>query len=206
MPFAVKVILVLLSVFILEFYFVKKVISSINTLFPKTSQKKIKFGKWIVLILINIYPIITIIAWIYVYITKSGFFAPPENFLFDYFVLYPFWFGTMLIVQATLFFLILEVLNLFVIPFLKKGKRVRLKSILYFIIFSATVVYVPIRIIYDYNSVEIREVTYKKENLPSILEGLKIAFISDIQADRYTGESRLRNYIDKRTQLIPTWF
>jgi len=197
MPFAMKVILVLLSVFILEFYFVKKVINSIKILFPNVSLKKIRIWKWIVLTIINIYPIISITAWIYTYLTNSGFFAPPENFFFDYFILYPFWFGTMLIVQATLFFIILEAVSLLFHFFLKKTERINLKSILYFIIFAVTVVYVPIRIIYDYNAVEIREVTYKKDNLPASLEGFKIAFVSDIQADRYTNEDRLSNYIQK---------
>jgi uncharacterized protein len=203
MPFAIKVILVLLSVFLLEFYFARKVISSINSLFPKISSNKIKIGKWIILTIVNIYPVIAIIAWIYVYLTKSGFFAPPENFFFDYFVLYPFWFGTMIIVQATLFFLILEVLNFAIIPFYNKENRIRLKSILYLIIFAITVVYVPIRIIYDYNSVEIREVNYSKESLPKSLDGLKIAFVSDIQADRYTNDSRLNNYIEKLNSTNP---
>jgi len=117
MPFAVKVVLVLLSVLILEFYFVKKVLVSIRTVFPNVSQLKVKVVKWIILTMINIYPIIAIVAWIYVYITKSGYFAPPDNILFDYFVLYPFWIGTMLIVQATLFFIIVEIINLLLIPF-----------------------------------------------------------------------------------------
>jgi len=203
MPFAVKVILVLLSVLILEFYFVRKVINSINILFTNVSQKNIKIGKWIILLLINIYPVISIFAWIYTYYTNSGFFAPPENFFFDYFVLYPFWFGTMLIVQATLFFIILELLNLIGMFFLKKEKRIKYKSFLYFFIFAVTLIYVPVRILYDYNSVEIREVLFKKENLPESLNGLKIGFISDIQADRFTDESRLIHYIKKLNSTNP---
>ena len=203
MPFAVKVILVLLSVFVLEFYFVKKVISSIKILFPKVAVKKIKIGKWIILTLINIYPVISIFSWAYYYFTKAGFFAPPENFLFDYFILYPFWFGTMLIVQATLFFVILEVIGLFFIPFYEKVKRIKIKSVFYFLIFAATVVYVPIRIIYDYNSVEIREVVFAKENLPESLNGFNITFVSDIQADRFTNENRLSNFIDKLNSTNP---
>lgn len=203
MPFAVKVILVLLSVFLLEFYFVKKVIGSIKILFPNISIKKIRIGKWIILTLINIYPVISIFSWAYYYLTKSGFFAPPENFFFDYFLLYPFWFGTMLIVQATLFFIIFELMSLFFIPFYKKEKRIKIKSFFYFLIFAATVIYVPIRIIYDYNSVEIREVSFAKENLPEALNGFKITFVSDIQADRFTNEDRLSNYIEKLNSTNP---
>jgi predicted MPP superfamily phosphohydrolase len=204
MPFAVKVILVLLSVFILEFYFVKRVLKSIRALFPNASNKKIKIGKWIVLILINTYPVLAIFSWISVYLTNSGYFAPPENFFFDYFVLYPFWIGTMLIVQATLFFILFEILYLFIIPIVKdKSKRIKLKSIVFFAAFAVTAVYVPIRIIYDYNGVEIRETVYKKEALPDALNGLKIVFVSDIQADRFTDGKRLSNYIDKLNSTDP---
>ncbi|MCB9250167.1 MAG: hypothetical protein H6613_17275, partial [Ignavibacteriales bacterium] len=116
MSFALKVILVLISVFVLEFYFVKKVLGSIKILFPKFSKQKITIGKWIILTFVNLYPIIAIIGWIYVYINKIWYFAPPENPFFDYFVLYPFWIGTMIIVQATLFFLLIELINLILLP------------------------------------------------------------------------------------------
>ena len=163
MPFAVKVILVLISVFVLEFYFVKRVLKSIRFLFPQISETKIKISKWFLLILINTYPILAIISWISVYLTNSGYFAPPENFFFDYFILYPFWIGTMLIVQATLFFILFEILFLLLIPLVnEKNKRIKIKSIVFFLVFGATLIYVPIRTIYDYNSVEIRETLYKK--------------------------------------------
>ena len=198
MPFAVKVILVLLSVFLLEFYFVKRVLKSIKILFPNFSLKKIKIGKWIILVLINTYPVLAIISWISVYVTDSGYFAPPENFFFDYFILYPFWIGTMLIVQATLFFILFEIFYLFLIPFVKdRSKRIKIKSLVFFSVFAVTLIYVPFRIIFDYHAVEIRNTVFKKENLPEALNGLRIAFVSDIQADRFTNEERLGNYIEK---------
>jgi predicted MPP superfamily phosphohydrolase len=64
-------------------------------------------------------------------------------------------------------------------------------------------VYVPARIIYDYNVVDIRSVNYSKKNLPKELDGFKIAFISDIQADRYTDQKRLTRYIDKINESNP---
>lgn len=205
MPFVVKVIFVLLSVFILEFYFVKKVIGSIRILFPKISQTKIKIGKWIFLTIVNIYPVIAIIAWIYVYLNKIGYFAPPENLFFDYLILYPFWIGTIIIVQSTLIFLLFEILNLLFSIFYKKNKEkiIKAKSILFFAIFIAAAIYVPKRIVYDYKSVEINEIQYRRENLPNSLNGFKIALVSDIQADRYTDENRLTKYIDKLNSAKP---
>jgi len=205
MPFAAKVLIVLLSVFILEFYFVKKVNGSIKILFPNRSQKNNNIGKWTALTIINIYPVIAIIAWIYASINKIGYFTPPENFFFDYFILYPFWVGTIIIVQAALLFFLLEILILIVLPFYKKNKAkfIRVKSILFLMIFIGVAFYVPIRIMFDYNSVEINEIVYRKENLPESLNGLKIALVSDIQADRHTNDDRLSNYIEKLNSTIP---
>ncbi|MBK7981060.1 MAG: metallophosphoesterase [Ignavibacteriae bacterium] len=205
MPFAVKVILVLLSVILLEIYFVKRVVNSIKFIFPKFSDRKIKVGKWIFLTLVNIYPIIAITAWIYVLLNNIGYFQPPENIFFDYFVLYPFWVGTIIIVQSTLFFLLLEILHLTILPFIKnvKPKINRIKSALFFVIFICAFIYVPFRIIYDYKSVEINEVSFYKEEIPESLNGFKIAFISDIQADRYTDEKRLTNFIEKVNSTNP---
>ena len=205
MSFALKVILVLLAVFILEFYFFKKVTSSFKIVFPKVSAQKVKLIKWFFIILINIYPIIAIAAWIYVYATNSGYFAPPDNLIFDYLVLYPFWIGTMLIVQATLFFLSFELIHFLLLPFTKKikSKVVTTKALLFFVIFLITIVYVPLRVIYDYNSVEVREVNYNKDNLPETLNGFKIGFVSDIQADKYTDEKRLSKFIDKLNSANP---
>jgi predicted MPP superfamily phosphohydrolase len=205
MSFALKVILVLLAVFILEFYFFKKVSSSFKIIFPNVSAPKVKLVKWFFIILINIYPIIAIAAWIYVYATNFGYFAPPDNIIFDYLVLYPFWIGTMIIVQATLIFLLFELIHLLLLPFTKsiKPKLIKTKALLFFTVSLTTIVYVPIRIVYDYNSVEIREVNYYKENLPEALNGFKIGFVSDIQADKYTDEKRLRGFINKLNSTNP---
>ncbi len=79
----------------------------------------------------------------------------------------------------------------------------KIRSALLFLIIGFFILYIPIRIIYDYNAVSIRKVEYKKENLPPQLDNFKIVFISDIQADHYTDEGRLRKYLDKVNSLNP---
>ena len=44
---------------------------------------------------------------------------------------------------------------------------------------------------------------YKKSNLPGALNNLKIAFISDLHADRYTNKKRFDNFIDKVNSAHP---
>jgi len=51
--------------------------------------------------------------------------------------------------------------------------------------------------------VSVREIKYEKRELSSSLYGFRIAFISDIQADHYTDEKRLSNYLNKINSLNP---
>ncbi len=64
-------------------------------------------------------------------------------------------------------------------------------------------VYVPIRIVYDYRNVSVRIVEYKKDDLSEALNNFKIALIADIQADKYTDDKRLQNYVDKVNSTNP---
>ena len=157
------------------------------------------------MIFINIYPVFTIFSRLYSLLGYGGRFNIPENIFFDYLVLYPFWVGTMIIVQSTLFFLFIEIINLILIPTIKNNKTFRKKiiSILILIIAGSAFIYVPIRILYDYKAVEINEYIIKKENLPEALDGFKITFISDVQADRYTDDKRLTNFINKTNSTNP---
>jgi predicted MPP superfamily phosphohydrolase len=49
----------------------------------------------------------------------------------------------------------------------------------------------------------LRVVEFKKKNLPEDLRGFKIAFIADIQADRYTNDARLERFISKVNSIKP---
>jgi hypothetical protein len=102
-------------------------------------------------------------------------------------------------------FFFVDLLKLIFYPLYKKHKtklyRVQVKIFLALTLFFA--IYIPARIIYDFNTVEIRTVDYKKKNLPKELEGIKIAFIADVQADRYTDEKRLMRYVNKINESSP---
>jgi predicted MPP superfamily phosphohydrolase len=98
-----------------------------------------------------------------------------------------------------------DLIRLLVNPFLKKKKEIvktwNARLILLMYIFFA--VYVPLRIFYDINFVEVRHTEYSMEDLPESLQGFKIGLIADIQADYYTDENRLNHYIDKLNEAEP---
>jgi predicted MPP superfamily phosphohydrolase len=199
-----RVLIGIVVLFLLEYYFTRKLNRVFKTLFPEYPIKKKKVILSLFLILLNLYPVILIINAIYAAITKQSVLF-PQNIFADYLLLYPFWVLIILILQVSALFFFVDLLKLIFYPIYKKHKeklyRLQVKVFLALVVFFA--VYIPARIIYDYNSVDVRTVEYKKKNLPKELEGIKIAFISDVQADRYTDEKRLMRYVDKINNLNP---
>jgi predicted MPP superfamily phosphohydrolase len=131
--------------------------------------------------------------------------VPPENSFFDYLILFPFWISMLIFVQCGLLYLLLDLLKLILLPLYKKykAKLLPIQAKIVLAIAALFILYVPVRVIYDFNTVSLRVVEFKKQNLPEDLIGFKIAFISDIQADRYTNNSRLQRFISKVNSTNP---
>ena len=205
MSFIIWILIAIVLLFVIEYYFIRKVRSSIKILFPKiqlSRYKKIVIG---VIVYINLYMILVILAYLYSMIVHGDRPVPPESAFFDYFILFPFWISMLIFVQCGLLYLVLDLLKLILFPLYKKHK-VKLLSIqakIILIIAVIFIVYLPIRVIYDYNTVSLRIVEFKKKNLSDNLTGFKIAFISDIQADRYTNDTRLERFISKVNSTNP---
>ncbi len=191
-------------IFIVEYYFTKKILKTVKNVFPKIPPHKRNTTLAIFLIWINLYPLFLIFNWSYAAISNTYVWV-PQNFFFDYFLIYPFWTGLFIVVNSDLFFLIIDVLKIFTFPVWKKHKQKLLsletKAILFVTAFF--LLYVPIRIIHDEYSVSIRIIEYKKKDLPEALNNFRLTFISDIQADRYTNKARLTKYIDKVNSTHP---
>jgi hypothetical protein len=152
----------------------------------------------------NLYPLILIFIFTYFAISGS-YLTAPENKIIDYLLIYPFWIFFILIIQCCLLVLPLDLIKLFSYMFIKKTRAhlLKIRSTLLFLIIGFFILYIPIRIIYDYNSVSTRKIEYQKENLPQQLENFRIAFISDIQADHYTDEARLQRFVNTVNSLNP---
>jgi len=199
-----RVLIGVMVLFLLEYYFTRKVNRVFKTLFPDYPVKKKKIIIYAFLVLLNPYPVILIFNAVYAAITKQSV-AFPQNIFADYLLLYPFWVLIILILQVSALFFFVDLLKLIFYPIYKKHKqklyRLQVKIFLALIVFFA--VYIPARIIYDFNSVDVRMVDYKKQNLSEELNGFKIAFISDVQADRYTDDERLKRYVENINRQNP---
>jgi len=189
---------------IVEFYFIKHVNLAIKLFFPNFYQKKFHLVRKVFLVWMNLYPLILIFIFTYFAITGS-YLTAPESRIIDYLLIYPFWIFFVLIIQCCLFFIPLDLIKIFSHLFIKRTRThlLKIRSTLLFLIIGFFILYIPIRIIYDYNSVSVRTLEYKKENLPPQLENFKIVFISDIQADHFTDEGRLSKYLNEVNSLNP---
>ena len=204
MGFLLRVLFILALIVLFEFYFFRKLIKSILDLFPGLSRKKLLRARNISLFYFNLYPLIAIAVMVYIYANKIRGFSGPESVFFDWLVIYPFWVGVFVIVQSILWILPLDIIKCISSFFVKdhKGLRTAFSRITLALILIFTL-YVPARVIYDYNRVDLREVTYEKNNLDPALDGFRIALIADVQADRYTDEERLENYVERVNRSQP---
>ena len=187
-----------------EVYFIKKSGLSIKILFPGFYQKKYRPIRNLFIIFLNLFPVALVIIYIYFAIT-GAYVSAPDNFLIDYLVIYPFWVLFILLVQVSIYLLIIDFLKLLIFPLYKKHKQYLLhkQSIIVFILISFFLIYIPARIIYDYNTISVREINFVKKGLPSQLNGFKIAFIADIQLDHYTEDGRTERFIQEVNNLNP---
>jgi len=187
-----------------ELYFIKKTNLSVRTFFPIFYQKKYPTIRRIFLIWLNLYPVVLIIIFIY-FAISGEYVSSPDNKLIDYLLIYPFWCFFILTTQVGIYFLIIDFLKLLLFPYYRKHRDslLRFQSGVVLVLVVFFIIYIPLRVIYDYNAVSIRTVEFKKDSLPDALNNFKIAFFSDIQADHYTDEGRLGNFISKVNELDP---
>lgn len=206
MGFIVVIILTFVLIFLVQFYFVKKVYRSILRTFPKLSIGTFKNVLRVLIIFLDLYPLFLLAAFIFLS-SSTGQARPyiPDEWYINYFLLYPFWLWVFLVVQCVLLFFIIEIIKLIILPIYRqhkeKMKNIEAKIVIVILIFF--VIYVPARVIFDYYTVSTRVVEYKKSDLPDDLNNFRITFISDIQADAYTDASRLGKYIDRVNEINP---
>ncbi len=196
MALFLRIVIFVILLFLIEFYFIRRVKNSLKNILGAERTAGYKNIIVAACLFFNIYPVFLIFNWSIAAIAGIPVWV-PENSFFDYLVIYPFWVFILLAVQASLFFLILDLLKVLLFSFLKRfgEKRKRAESVLVLIFTIFFLVYIPARIIFDYNIIEISRVNCAVDNLPAKLNGFKIVFVSDMQADRYTDAKRLEKFI-----------
>ena len=120
-------------------------------------------------------------------------------------LVYLFWGGVAFSFQVLTWILAMDILKFAIntaaginAPFIDQGYGVLVTVVsVVILLFSAFKMYK------DTTTIETERIKIKIDKLPSELEGFKIVHISDIQADRYTGERDIESYIDKINEAKP---
>lgn len=200
-----RLLIILLIFGILEFYFIKKIKNTLKNTIVKKSSKKTKRFSWLAILYYNLFPFSLIGMGLYYWITGAVDTIPPQGILIDWLLIYPFWVSTLIAFQIMILVIPLDLLKLILFPIYKrhKNKIKKWDAILVLSLLVIFTIYIPGRIIYDLNTVDVRYVEYKKKDLHEDLEGLKIGLISDIQADRYTNNERLDEFVSKLNAQNP---
>ncbi len=155
----IRLLIGIAVLFAAEFYFINRLNFATKRFFPKFYERKFRLVRRIFLVWINLYPLFLIFLFTYFGITGS-YLTSPESWITDYLLIYPFWISFILMIQCFLFIIPLHLLKLLSSAIFKKREEnfVKIFSVLTFIIIGFFILYIPTRVIYDYNTVDIREV------------------------------------------------
>jgi hypothetical protein len=198
MSFAARTIIVFTLMLLLEYYFIKRGGRTITAVIPKVRWEKFKIIRIIVLVFLNLYPFVLLGF----YLSNSKL---PDTRMFDYMFVYPFWIYIFIVIQSIIIFPLFLIIKGMFYPYYRKHKDAYLKNenklILGLMVFF--ILYVPVRIIFDYYAISIRNVVFTKQGLNPSLNNFRLILISDLHADRHTDSKRLGNYIEKVNNLKP---
>lgn len=202
MPWVVRLILFVSLMLLSEYYFFRRFFSSIKFLFPESVLLKNRWIKIAVLTLINLVPVYLLGTYILRLLGGPNLGLPDESKIFDYLFYYPFWVSILIVLQAVVLILPIDLIRLALLPI----KKLNLKGIHAWIIVAIvtlSTIYVPIRILIDMTQVEVRSTIYESPNLHKDLKNLKIGVVSDIQADWYNSDSRITEYLEVLNEESP---
>jgi hypothetical protein len=122
MGFIFRIVLAVLLFIALEFYFWKRLSSSLRTALGPSFKNKIRAGSLVFLILVNIYPLYLVLNLLLIQLTHGRPYQQPQGGFFDYLIFFPFIILTLIIVQSLFIILPLDVLRLIIFPFIKKAQ------------------------------------------------------------------------------------
>lgn len=153
---------------------------------------------------INLLPVVYLLAYLVLGRAGTSLFN-GDSFLIDFLFSYPFWMGLAIVAQMFLVFLPLDFLRLLFLPLLRKHQE-RWHSVeprLVLAIAGGVLCYGLFTIVTNTWTVRTVERDVQLPEGYERLDGVRIALISDVQADGRTGEWKLKRYVDKVNALKP---
>ena len=205
MAYIFRTLFILLTIFLVEFYFIKKFNKSFYYLRTKVHSKVLKIIKLIFLYFLQGLPVFLLLRGIASLFMDIYVFDLPENLFFDALLQFPFWLTVIVVIQTSIIFLFWDILKWLshIINTTWRALMLNYESRFYFTVILIFMIYVPARAFYDYVHIEVRNIEIESKNIPNALNNLTITFIADVQADRYNNNWRLSKYMNLVNKTNP---
>jgi predicted MPP superfamily phosphohydrolase len=152
--------------------------------------------------IINLLPLAVIIM--YFSGNLSQFTLSREVSLFDYLLVFPFWIGFLTIFELFFYFLAIDLIQFATGLITKfKNKFVKPFALTRIILFIALFVFVSIRSYSDTYSIRVDAYALHLSDIPQELKGFNLAFVGDIQIDRYTQAKKINAFHEQLKTINP---
>lgn len=200
-----RTIIFILTILIVQLYFAARFRESLIVM--NRIRRDGFVSKYLIffILIFDIFPLIGFGISIYNIIFPEEYFKLPKSIFLDYFIKIPSWLVNVLIVQIVLIFAPIDLIFFIVqnvkVEFKEKLKGLSPKILFYVVLFFLA--YIPLRIYYESKTIEVVERVYHIDSSKSDLNNFRIAFISDIQADRFNTEKHVKQYLNKVNELKP---
>jgi len=169
-------------------YFVRRLNRSLEDIFAISERKRAWFAR-IYLAVSASFPVAMLLYVLYRWLGPAAA-SRPEGPILDYLLIYPFWFTTCYSFQCTVLFGPLDLAAAVARRLRQDRPWQRYKHLAMVGIAAGFALYMPARMVYDMSALDVRQ--HRLETgVPAELHGFRIAFVSDMQADRYSAGDRL---------------
>ncbi len=168
------------------------------------NRSRVRKALWAIQTFINLLPVFFFLAYlIYGRAASSAF--NGEVFLVDLLLTYPFWIGLVLVFQLFLLLLLFEIVKLMLFPWYRRYREEWRRHESHVTLWTAavTAVYVLLTIVTNTWTVRIDEHEIPLPPELSDLDGVRIALISDVQADARTGPKTITRFVERVNALKP---
>lgn len=195
MPWPLRMLLRIFPLLLIAYIYTGWHIANALSLLTSISVWRLRVVVLVVIILLNLYPVIILYAF------QSGnyrslFVLQPVLQSEDYLFTFPFWLGLIITLEVAAYFLALDIIGglLRVLPAISRQNWLKWKAVLQILLLLFIIAYAGFRSWNDTYRVRLKPYRVAVKGLPRSLEDLSITFVSDIQVDRYTRESKLKHF------------
>ena len=195
MPWTLRMTLYAFLIALIPYGYVAwRLINAFTIVFPHSSRSA-KIITISIMGLINLLPLIMLLY----HLTNNSdhlFLNKPELTILDYLFNFPFWLGLIVILEVFPYFIASDMIQLIARFFATKNFSSWSRWLAYvrILLIGFFIIYVCFRVYTD--TYRVRTVTQdiRIKNLPSTLNNLSLVLIADLQIDRYTQETKIREF------------